>query len=103
MYMYVLATVVFRSVVHQLPKTNGTCALDCRPSMLTLVINYQVLRLNQLWWGQVMVTRSILNATGRRWLLSACAYNLWQQGSMCLTKNMCLTGNMHLMYGGKER
>ena len=33
----------------------------------------------------------------RHCLLSACAYNTWQQGTVCLTKSMYLAGASHLI------
>ena len=39
----------------------------------------------------------------RNWLLSACAYNTWQQENMCLTKSMRLTGSMRLIKSAKTR
>ena len=39
----------------------------------------------------------------RNWLLSACAYNTWQQENMHLTKGMHLTGSMHLIKSAKTQ
>lgn len=41
-------------------------------------------------------------AEGNR-LLSACAYSLWRQGNMRLTKRKCLTGSMLSIKRAKTR